>query len=209
MGPGVHFVAAGSRRGWWSTVTASSVGRRMRRVVLRRLRDAAGALGRAVAGDDHAHDMRPGSGSSVEARAQNAPAHRGRADVHDRRRRCRQLSRLGRVFTELQTATSWCSAFAPCGVARGPAGIGGVGGYAGQRLIGPVSDASRWRAGANVERSPTMAASSGQGKVAGQHERDGRGHDQGRRGVHAQRADQRPPGVDGGHCPQRADNDER
>src|SRR3954471_4130654 len=35
-------------------------GRRMRRVVLRGLRDAAGALGRAVAGDEYAHDVRAG-----------------------------------------------------------------------------------------------------------------------------------------------------
>jgi hypothetical protein len=94
-----------------------------------------------------------------------------------------------------------------CAVRR--AGGGGAGGYAGQRLIGPVSDASRWRAGANVERSPTMAAPSEEWKVAGKHERDRREHDQGRRDVHAERADQRPPGVEGGHCPQRPDNDER
>jgi hypothetical protein len=45
--------------------------------------------------------------------------------------------------------------------------------------------ASRSRAGANVEQSPAVAASSRQWKLAGQNERDRREHHQGCRGVHA------------------------
>src|SRR3954462_2277910 len=45
---------------WSSTVTASPMSGRMRPVVVRLRPDAAGALVRAVAGDDYAHDVRAG-----------------------------------------------------------------------------------------------------------------------------------------------------
>jgi hypothetical protein len=99
----------------------------MRRVVLRGLRDAAGALGRAVAGDEYAHDVRAGLGSSVEARAQNAPAHRGCADVTTGVVDAVSYLGLGRVFTGLQTGNVVVPGFALAGTegfsAAPPGGI--------------------------------------------------------------------------------------
>jgi hypothetical protein len=110
MGPGVHFVAAASRGRWSSTAARARGAERMRRVVLRGLRDAAGALGRAVAQDEYAHDVRAGWAPPSKPARRTLPLivvvltfTTGVVDAVS-------YVGLGRVSPGCRPATSWCSA---------------------------------------------------------------------------------------------------
>jgi uncharacterized membrane protein YoaK (UPF0700 family) len=87
----------------------------MRRVVLRGLRDAAGALGRAVAGDDYAHDVRAGWAPPSKPARRTLPLivvvltfTTGVVDAVS-------YLGLGRVFTGLQTGNVVVLGFALAG----------------------------------------------------------------------------------------------
>jgi Protein of unknown function (DUF1275) len=115
MGPGVHFVAAELPTSVVVGRPGEPVGRRMRRVVLRALRDAAGALGRAVAGDDYAHDVRAGWAPPSKPARRTLPLivvvltlTTGVVDAVS-------YLGLGRVFTGLQTGNVVVLGFALAG----------------------------------------------------------------------------------------------